>query len=183
MILTVTSSAVADQKIKGHMTPLPSEQLAQPIYINECGLRIREWRGTEMNTKRLSRVKELCALTMRKFYPFAQLMGLQIRNESKFSFDIAFIPDTSGYRGINDTQYRFFYRNSKNVWGYTSKTNQFIFTISNVMISEMSLILPHEMFHALSMHHGIFDAHSGDDAEKIKIDEQYALAFEKYVRQ
>jgi len=165
------------------MPPLPSEQLKQPIYISECGLRIREWRGTVMNAERLSRVKKLCTLAVNKFYPFAQLMGLQIHNESKFSFDIAFIPDNSDYRGINDTKYRFFYRSSKNVWGYTSRTNQFIFTISSVLISEMSFVLPHEMFHALSMHHGIFDAHSDDIEDCIKIDEQYALAFEKYVRQ
>lgn len=181
--LLISTTSLADTKVVGHMEPLPSEALDQPITLQDCsGLTIEEWRGSVTDDKALKKLNAICKRAIAEFESFIKSKGLKKRNNSNFKYHVALLPDTKNYRGMNDMKFRFADRFvKKELWAYTSRDNRYIFMVSSVDIPEMPSIFSHELFHALSMHYGIFDAHANTDSERVAKDEKLALEFEKYL--
>lgn len=163
------------------MKPLPSEQLPNPIALKKCpGLAIHEWRRPDAHA--LQRLNRICRRAIMAFEPFLEKKNLQKQHDQPFFYDIALLRDTTAYRGMNDVRYRFKYRaNKKDLWGYTSKLKRFVFMVDTIYIPEMANIFSHELFHALSMHYGVFDSHGNTTAERVRTDEMLASEFTQYL--
>ena len=174
--------ATADAKIIGHMIPLDQELLDQSLTIPNCsGLIIREWRGEFDNTD-LDKLGEICKLTQDSFHSFLAQNRLEPQHDRPFNWSISIIPDGQCYRCMNDVKYRFRYRFvPQEVWGYTGRNERYTFTVNNIQMTLYKTIFTHELFHAMSMHYGIFDSHDDDNKEKLIKDEALARAFTKYL--
>ena len=171
--------ALADERrVVGHMPPLPEELLNEPINLN-CGGVINEWRGSEPNR---ALAEKYCTLAVTKFVPYLRSRGIDFEPKGEFHFDMAMLPDTFEYRGINDRDYRFAYRNADYaVTGYTSKTNRYLFNIANTNDPEWRVSFTHEMFHAMSFYWGLWDTHPGGSQDKLEREEDLAVGFTVYL--
>ncbi len=162
-ILLFSSTANADSKIWGHTDPLPEEMLANPIHL-ECGAEIKEWRGSPVDSQT---VNSLCTFTKNRFYSFYEAKGISIKNPAPFRYSLSFIPVTSRYRDLNDSQYRFAGRTTSfKISGYTLNDVRYVFNISNTYDPQFNVSLVHELFHALSFHHGVNGPYDEDFAEE-----------------
>ncbi|MBE7483093.1 MAG: hypothetical protein HS104_24360 [Polyangiaceae bacterium] len=172
------------------MTPLAEEMLSEPITLSDkCdGVVVREWReggpGTEATPAAIRVIDKLCNRALGAFEGFIDRHGLARVHSQPFTWSVSVIPDEDCYRCLNDMTYRFSRRSAQvEVWGYTSLNHRFIFILNQVQVNGKPGLLwqkvwVHELFHALSMHYGIFESHAGTDAKRVKIDERYAKKFE-----
>jgi len=161
----------------GNMEPFPEEQLAKPIYLKDdcAGVVITEWQGIKPpSTERLSK---LCNLARQNFACFINSKGINTNSSERFIWRISFIPIGSCYRCLNDTEYRFYDRAVKNVWGYTSYNHRYTFVLSEVNYPVFERVFLHELFHAMSIFYGVFDNNGVDDDERISNDEWLAYKF------
>lgn len=173
LAILIASTALADELIVGHMKPLRNELLAEPIEL-DCGLTIREVHGT-----RPPPLGTQCAHAKKNFFQFMKFKGIQTNNEP-FKWSMSLLPEASCYRCLNDTTHRFKYRFvSGNVIGYTDKNAKYSWMISNYQDSEFNTTFVHELFHALSMHYGVYDSHPGTLQQKTETDEVLAKEFTK----
>ena len=183
-LMLVAGGALADGRplIHGHMKPLQSELLAQPIKLQDCpGLTIREWRGGR-SSDAIRHLNQICKRAIAEFPKFIAMKGLKKLNDEPFEYSISLIPNSKNYRSMNDVRYRFANRFVKGLlWAYTSRDKKYIFMVNTIHIPEIPMIFSHELFHALSMHYGIFDSHALFDKDKVRIDEGLADEFTVYL--
>ena len=182
--LSIGVPAVADSKVVGHMTPLPAERLDNPITLPDCpGLVIQEWRGSTPTPIERIRLNALCKLAMENFEPFLQKHNLNKRHNRSFAWGGSIIPDGKCYRCMNDTKYRFAQRSLKQeLYGYTGKWERWLFTVNNTNSNYYRTIFTHELWHALSMHYGVYDNHHPtSNHQRTMIDEEYAKAFTEFL--
>lgn len=174
--------AIADSKVVGHMEPLPHELLANPIKL-QCGLVIREWRGTMPSLTEIQKLNTLCDLAKEAFIPFLAQHGLTPKHNKPFSWNIAIIPDGTCYRCMHDLDYRFKHRTLRSeLWGYTSLYEKYIFTISSTSMKFYNEVFTHELFHAFSMYYGLYiNHHPFDNRIRSSKDERLAVSFTKYL--
>jgi len=164
----------AGGRVRGHMKPLSSELLSQPIEL-ECGVLVHEWRGYPRDE---AKIQNLCRLATDEFFPFVARKGLVPDHHRTFHWSAALLPNGECYRCLNDEQWRFAKRAARgNLTGYTSFTNRYSFLLGNTRHREFDVTLVHELFHAQSYYYGLFDRHADDDAERVRIDEQLAVEF------
>lgn len=177
-ILFLNSTILADSKIIGHMIPLPTEKLSTSIRLS-CGVKIQEWRGSNISATNVKRMEDLCIKTQKKFYIFAKSKGYELSTESSFSWSLSLIPDGRGYRELNDLKFRFSERPQKEeVWGYTSRTSEYIYMVSNTDLPNFDTIFAHEVYHSLSFNSGLYDNLPGN---KSVVDEKLAREFTRYL--
>lgn len=177
IVMLLSPVTIADEKIIGHITPLENETLTPSMKLN-CGVEVEEWRGSPLN---FQLADKLCSASLEHFPQFIAMEGMTIpRRERPFIFKVSFIPDNKQYRNLNDVAWRFRYRpQQEDVWGYTSYTNEFIFTISDTGIIEFRRTFTHELFHAMSYYFGVLDRHPGNYEQRLIRDEELAIRFAK----
>lgn len=194
-VILFTSTAAADSRVKGHMTPLKSEMLSSPVKLN-CGAVVREWRGGDDVSfkERIDKINSLCSFAQQNFFEFVkteceiQKSGMTIRlcrdaeiNEQQpFSYSISMIPLDSNYRNLNDKEFRFINRggNQGKISGYTSFKNEYVFNISDVNDKEFDVSFVHEMFHAMSRSYGLQAQYKVlGEYYRVRRDERLARAF------
>lgn len=175
------------------MTPLPEELLSKPITLSDAcdGVVVREWReggaGTEASPAAVRVMDRLCTHAVAVFDGFIERHGLERAHSLPFRWSVSVLPDEDCHRCLNDLTYRFSTRFAQiEVWGYTSLDDRFIFILNQVLVSGRpgplwQRVWVHELFHALSMHYGIFASHAETDAKRVKIDERFAKKFETAV--
>lgn len=175
-ILFITTFAWADEKIVGHVEPLPEELLPTPIDLKNCPIDIYEWRSKNKSEFKAGWLGEYCELTIQKFNEFVALKGLKkAHNEPYEGWKVSIIPDNREYRSLNDLQYRFAARSQYvELWGYTHLRTKYIFLANEATPPFWA----HELFHSLSVHYGIYEAHHPYDISiRIKEDEKLAREF------
>ncbi|HOU92444.1 MAG TPA: hypothetical protein PLU22_15430 [Polyangiaceae bacterium] len=174
-LVSVAGSALADEPVVGHMTPLPEELLPTPVVL-DCGATIREVRGGSPDMARLNR---LCTHAFSNFFTFIRdLRHLEVTREDDFDWNVSFLPEARCYRCLNDERHRFRYRFVRGALiGYTDRDLAYIFMISDPNDREFRVTFVHELFHAMSMFYGIFDRHPGDWTEQAAADDRLAADF------
>src|SRR5690606_34805130 len=114
---------------------------------------IMEWRGSDLNYEKVDR---LCSFTKENFYSFMNYKGITLKNSKDFEYFLSFLPISSQYRDLNDTDYRFAGRKTRfKISGYTLNDVKYVFNISNTYDHQFSVSLVHELFHALSFHYDV----------------------------
>lgn len=175
--LLVSGVARADARVVGHMPPFPEEMLDPPVTLT-CGATVREARSFTPDYRRLNR---LCTRATTHFFPFIERKGLEVTHREPFAWGISFLPERTCYRCLNDEAYRFRYRQAKGaVIGYTDKNSEYFF-MTTIVDREFSVTFVHELFHALSMFYGIYDAHPGSWESKAAADEKLAVEFTEWL--
>lgn len=176
LAIFIASTASADELIVGHMKPLPEELLDKPVRI--CGVSIREVRGATFSSEKVDELKARCAHAEQNFFRFAEYKGLELKHKQPFEWSFSFLPEASCYRCLNDTSHRFKERFvSGNVIGYTDKDRKYSWMLSAHWDREFNTTFVHELFHALSMHYGVYDSHPGTLEQKTEVDEALAQEF------
>lgn len=170
IILLVSSLSFA--KVASHPDPFPDEMLDTSIKLN-CPILITEWRGSELNKDVIQDMSELCRVSFEFFPLFMKSKGYKI-NAPEFMFKASLIPDNEEYRSLNDTEYRFHTRVTKQVYGYAFYRARYIFMTSDYNLDRFNEVWVHELFHAMSYMYGTFDQHSGDN---LSTDESLAREF------
>lgn len=177
VLFSFTICAAADEKIIGHMDSLDGELLSKQISLVGCGLTIYEWRGSKPSKQNIAKLNAVCKRAIQAFIPFVKSHGYKPQSNKQFAFSVALLPFNKFYRSLNDTKYRFIYRPQKaNLLGYTSKNISWIFMIGD-MREETAMVLSHEIFHAMSMHYGIYETHNADINRCGEKDEELADEF------
>jgi hypothetical protein len=180
--------------------PMPPTQTEKiHLTIPHCSqFTIIEWRGdpdfpkwTTPNPQTLQVLEEVCYLALKTFPEFT---GYKIKKSFKFS--LALMPFSlersgQGKRNLNDIKNRFKYRNKSYnqgevvpILGYTQHNQRIIYLRHDVLWldqpnPDFKITLIHEMFHALSYHHGLYASHPGD---KNQADEIQAQQFVDWLR-
>jgi hypothetical protein len=177
--LSIALTAAADDaRREGHMTPLPSERLSDPITMS-CGVTIYEWRGG--NTDR-DRVEKLCSLATDYFFPYLKMNGIEPVHQNEFRWSMALLPQGYCYRCMNDTRYRFKGRPVNGfLSGYTSFTRRWIFMVGSNNHPDFNVTMVHELFHSMSEYYGVFANHPGSEQEKVNRDEELAEGFTEWL--
>jgi hypothetical protein len=176
-ILFISTSALADQRIEGHMTPLPNELLDNPVTL-DCGITVQEVRGNV----NFNKINSMCTYAYTKFWKFITKRGIETNGREGFFWNISFIPEGSCYRCLNDDEFRFKYRNVKGpLVGYTDRDQRYAFMLSNSNDAEFNVTFVHELFHSMSMYYGIYDNHPGNWSEKTLADEILAEEFTEWI--
>lgn len=177
-ILLVAGVAFSDQRIVGHMTPLPEEKLENPITL-DCGIIVQEVRG---NSADYATLNSMCTHAYTNFWKFVDAKDLQTNHRARFIWNVSFLPDDTCYRCLNDEQYRFRYRHVKGrLVGYTDRDQRYAFVLSNNRDREFNVTFVHELFHAMSMYYGIYDNHPGNWSQKTAADERLAVEFTEWL--
>jgi hypothetical protein len=176
-IILTASTALADQRILGHMTPLPNEFLADPVTL-DCGITVQEARGITLDYPRLN---SLCTHAYANFFKFIDAKGLKTSHRASFKWNASFLPEKPCYRCLNDEAYRFKYRHVHgNLIGYTDKDVGYAF-MSSVRDAQFNTTFVHELFHSMSMYYGVYDNHPGNWAAKTAADEVLAQDFTEWL--
>ena len=145
------------RELLGHTHPFQRELLENPITL-KCGAVIREWRGSPINKEK---VEKLCTFTKVRFFPFMKSKGFNVNESVPFTYSLSFIPNSSQYRDLNDSEYRFSGRSTRfKISGYTLNDVRYAFNLSNTYNHQFNVSLVHELFHALSFH---YDVNGPDD--------------------
>lgn len=163
-----------NEKVIGHMQPMQSELLKNPIYL-DCGAVIREYRGSKPSRHVAN---SLCTSAKRKFVPFVLELNY-VLIDADFNYDISIIPGDQNYRSLNDEEYRFQGRNDGPGFntGYTSFDSRILFCVPPIE-PDFEITFLHELFHAMSHHYGVLYQHPGKTlAQKIEYDEELAQKF------
>lgn len=169
--------ALASEMIVGHMKPLETELLTHPIQF-PCGLKIQEMRGTSLDKDQREKMVGQCNVAKTSFFKFMAYKGIPTQNEKPFEWSLSLLPESNCYRCLNDTAHRFKYRFVQdNVIGYTDKDARYSWVLSDVKDKEFDTTFMHELFHALSMYYGVYDAHPGSLQQKTDADEILAEEF------
>lgn len=181
-LLLLASTAHADDKVVGHMTPLPDELLQQPITLS-CGVTIREWHGDSRPSQGTIKMMDgLCSKALENFKPFLKSKGLHAPRSGPLVWNWSLMRDGYCYRCMNDIKFRFAYRFVRQeLWGYTGRDQEYSFTVSAVKMPLYRKIFTHEMFHAMSMYYGLYNQHSSNDYVKTDVDEKLAVDFTTYM--
>lgn len=192
VLLSTTAIGAAEEREPPSarvMTPLPEEQLPKAIWLSgKCsGIAIREWVVTNNGSVRkpaaIRYMDRLCNQAVGAFGAFAAERKLVPAHSEQFNWRISLLPDGDCYRCLNDLKYRFAYRAvQRPVWGYTGLYERYSFLLNEIYVVGVPdrmwrRVWVHELFHALSMHYGIFWAHADDNEERARIDERYAREF------
>ena len=179
LALTIAlTTATADARISGHMTPLADERLTQPISLS-CGVTIYEWRGGKIDQPR---VDKLCRMATSYFFPYLETQGIEPQHRNSFSWSMALIPQGKCYRCMNDLQYRFKNRPIRiYLAGYTSFTISWLFMVGGDRHPDFNVTMVHELFHAMSEHYGVFAGHPGSEVDKVIADEKLAVGFTEWL--
>lgn len=175
--LLIVSTAHADQRVVGHMTPFPEEMLESPVTL-DCGARVQEVRGASMNYPRLN---SMCTHAYTNFFKFIEAKGLKTKHRERFHWNVSFLPENTCYRCLNDENYRFRHRHVRGrLIGYTDKNAGYAF-MSSRRDHEFNTTFVHELFHSLSMYYGVYDNHPGGWPEKTAADERLAQDFTEWL--
>jgi hypothetical protein len=175
-IVLYTNVALADKVVR-HPTPFQNELLENPVVL-DCGLTIREVRGSSINYAQLN---SMCTHAYSNFFEYINAKGLRASHHNPFVWNASFLPEDTCYRCLNDERYRFNNRFiSGKVIGYTSRNDQYAF-ITSIQDSEFSITFVHEIFHSMSMYYGVYDNHSGSWSQKTKTDEKLASEFTEWL--
>lgn len=175
--IVLTNTALADSRITGHMTPLPSERLDNPVTL-DCGATVQEARGISLD---YSRLNAMCTHALSNFFKFTKAKNLRENHTDPFSWNLSFLPEDNCYRCLNDETHRFRYRFVHgHLIGYTDKDERYAF-MSSVYDSEFNTTFVHELFHSMSMYYGVYDNHPGDYSEKTNKDEGLAQEFTEWL--
>jgi hypothetical protein len=174
ILMLLTSLAIADQRIVGHMQPFQEERLDTPMTLN-CGVTIYEWRGSGINR---AHAEKLCQLAVDNFIPYLKTKRMEPAHDQPFRWSMALMPDGRCYRCMNDVQWRFAYRPVKQyVTGYTSFNQRWLYMFGNTGHREFDVTMVHELWHAQSYYYGIINQYPGDDDAKVARDERMAVGF------
>lgn len=160
----------ADEKVIGHISPFFEELLIQPIDL-ECGAVIREWQG-QYSQDDIKKLNNLCTYAKNSFWEFVEENSLNVEKNKPFHYNLSLLIDGHGYRQLNDLQWRFSFR-SNEVWGYTSKDLRYSFILSDLDNRNFNKTFIHELFHALSIHYGLYKNPSSDEKLARKFEEKY----------
>jgi hypothetical protein len=175
-VIFITNVAMADRLV-GHPTPLQNEFLENPVVL-DCGAIIQEVRGSSQD---YSKLNSMCTHAYSNFFRFIKANGLKITNNKPFKWNVSFLPESTGYRCLNDERYRFKNRFvSGKVIGYTSRNDHWAF-ITSTRDSEFRVTFVHEMFHSMSMFYGVYDSHPGSWSQKTNADEELAAEFTEWL--
>lgn len=176
-IVLVASTALADGMVVGHPTPLSRELLESPVTL-DCGATVRESRGSVQDYKHLN---DMCTHAALNFFKYINARNLKAQNDLPFTWNISFLPIDNGYRSLNDEEFRFNNRFiGGRVIGYTDRNDRYAY-MSSVHDREFDTTFVHEMFHAMSMHYGVYDNHPGTWMEKTEADERCAQEFTEWL--
>jgi len=174
VILLISTTSVADQRIVGHMLPLPEETLSSPVQL-DCGIVIKEVRGGSLNVAKLN---QMCSRAASSFFPFIEREGLTPMHRNSFDWNVSFLPEPRCYRCLNDETYRFKFRHVHGMLiGYTDLNQGYIFMLSDFSDREFNVTFVHELFHAMSMFYGVYNSHPGSWSDKTAADDRLAYAF------
>lgn len=193
LVLVAGVTHAEEGRVVGGMTPLAEEFLAQSIALTgKCrGVLVRECRvgvpGSEVTPAAIRLMDRICNRAVRAFDTFIAENKLGRAHSRPLTWSMSLLPDGSCFRCLNDMKYRFAHRYvQRNLWGYTGLYQRYTFIINE--ICEGGAPNPiwrrawvHELFHALSMHSGVFDAHADNDADRVRTDERLAAKFERAV--
>lgn len=186
LLMMLSSTAIATDYVnsKGIMSPLVSERLDNPIYLNNyCNnVSIIEWRGTESTKESIDNIRKICNLAVSKFEVFIKNQkGYEIRGKIvDFETNLCLMPLNSFPRNLNDMKYRFAERPGKfAVWGYFHRSPNNIYIRNDVILNgknnrNFEVVLAHELFHALSYKYKIYEQHPGN---KDQVEEFMAQKF------
>lgn len=201
LALTFPALAQADSKVVGHMRPLPSELLAEPIKLtNHCKYaEIVEWRATNGRTdttakskKAISIIDVACNKAISQIRIFAKSQGLTI-NDEPFRVKISLMPadihvQGRNYRNLNDNRYRFKSRNTPGqaFWGWADEKGDLyirndVFKYTSEQNRNFEIVFVHELWHIASFQYGIYDTLSDNEIEKNKQDEILAIRFTTFL--
>lgn len=186
----LASSAAADEKVRGHMLPFPSEELSNPIkFTDNCAsVSIVEWKpttklpnGSYPSTESSEIMNKICNLAHKKFVSFVRARGYNTNNIPQLHAEISLLPGHlnlggTDYRNLNDIDYRFFQRSKSfdmngyaiPIWGYYQRAAHHIYIRNDVLTekkqknNEFAFHYAHELFHALSYENGVYSQHTGD---------------------
>lgn len=180
-IILVSTIALADQKIVGHMAPLPTELLDNPIAL-DCGATIREAKGILLTKKLLIKLNTMCNTAHMNFFTYAEVRHLEITNGDHFEWYLSFLPEATCYRCLNDEAYRMNGRMVKgsDVTGFIQHDISYSF-ITTTQDDEFSATYLHELFHAMSYHYGVWGSLEGSFEEKVQKEEKMAEEFAKWI--
>lgn len=168
-ILLVTNAAVAqDDRVKGHVKPLPEELLQTPVAL-DCGVIIVE--NVEKRNGRLVRAElteqdintlnAVCSKVSDSYSGFLSTHHMGKPSAKKFHWEASLLPDTRDYRCLNDTRFRFYSREIQEgnvaVDGYTDEFNRYTFSLSNRNSKYFKTVFAHEIFHGMNYFYGIAD--------------------------
>lgn len=187
----VDKKPVNYRRAKGEMKPLPQELLSQPIKLTgACSkVKIIEWRGSKINKSSKKIINDTCNMAVKGFKPFIKKQpGYHMRGDmAKFDTDLCLLPLNSDPRNMNDTDYRFYYRSLKvDLWGYFQRAADNIYIRSDVLTEgyeneSFSMVLAHELFHAMSYQYKIYHQHNGDKSQVEETEELMADQFTEYL--
>lgn len=185
-------------ELASQMTPLPEELLAQPITLTRgCAkVVVREWvvdgPGSDRTERAIAHMDRVCNLAVDAFPRFIKRAHLawRVKNKAPFEWNVSVIRRGRCHRCMNDYVDRFRNRfpspsGATTFAAYTTRDERFSFVDNDISFPEgrhttwWVTVWVHELFHAMSMHSGIFDSHSRSDVEKVRKDEVYARRFQR----
>jgi hypothetical protein len=172
ILIILLTSSLSYAKVASHADPFPDEMLDTAIKLN-CPISITEWRGSEINKNVIADMSEICRVSFELFPLFMESKGYKIIDSSTV-FKASMIPDNWNYRSLNDTEFRFHTRVTKEVYGYTFYRARYIFITSDYNLDRFYEVWAHELFHAMSYIYQTFEQHSGN---KLATDEKLAREF------
>lgn len=183
------------------MTPLPQEQLEEPINLTQnCrNVQIQEWRASselentipsEVAVKVMDRA---CHWAVSNFPTFVAARGYSLENYYPPTARLSIIPADLNHQGaeprnLNDILFRFSsrtqHRNQNGdiipIWGYFQRSTLHIYLRNDVLIGSVAnanfvLTFVHELFHAMSWQFGIFPQHrNSPESEEERLADQFA---------
>jgi len=187
IVIFTTPAFSQTSHITGHITPLESELLENPITL-DCGAIIREIRGRTFSPTDINKINQLCTYAHTNFFRFTNHYGLKVKEPKKsFKWNISFLPIDSSYRNLNDFQYRFkntFIKPDPNnlFAGYTDANTSYAFVLSEPQRNTFFwMVFVHELWHAHSIFYGVLDSYPGTLNQKVTQDEVYANKFTEFL--
>ena len=165
----------SDKRVVGHQPPLPNELLKNPLQLSgPCSkMHITEWKQTRSKSALLN-ISKICTAVSNRFYPFVKSKGYTATKKNP-DYDISILPSNKedgglAYRGLNDTKYRFKFRNKVcgyhsepceegqtpvPVNGYIEYSEEYIYIRNDVSERFFERCLAHELFHMFSHISGV----------------------------
>jgi len=171
-------------RVPGHIAPLADELLAPPVELPDCPtVTIVEWRSTpdeeettSPNDRAIAMLNTACKIVLERFPRFFAEMNISIQKPLHSGVLMSLMPANadgygSDYRNLNDLEYRFRDRSRSSdgeeiaLWGFYHRKTRRLFLRNDLLISknkvnnDARMIFAHELFHALSDIHGVFEHH------------------------
>ena len=197
-----SASASGDERIVGHIEPLPHELLPEPIQLEHLcgGVSIVEWRptrdivSTSPSKEGVAHIRHVCVLALSNVQRFARTRGLKFRMPKQVEVKLSLMPadinfDGTSYRNLNDRDYRFKFRTAQNVryiWGFATDVGRIYMRNDPVYANRernpyFATVLAHELWHAVSFQAGLYETLAETEPEREQLDEELAVAFTRFL--